>query len=102
MLEKDTIDQLYEPLADPVYLVLPSKEISRQLVTYLLQTLGWLYGAVNASEFLTEHEEFWNNVQNDVAIDVKDRPWLAVYFALLATGLLYLDLKEAPAILDLL
>jgi hypothetical protein len=101
MLEKDTIDQLYEPSADPVYLVLPSKEISRQLVTYSLHTLGWLHGAVNASEFLTEHEEFWTNVQNDVAVDSKDRPWLAVYFALLATGLLYLDPKEAPAIPDL-
>ncbi|KAH0343408.1 hypothetical protein KCU83_g8838, partial [Aureobasidium melanogenum] len=101
MSEKDMADRLYEPSTDPVFLLLPSREISEQLVTFSLRTLGWLHGAVNAPEFVTEHEEFWNKIHSGVALDVKDRPWLALYFALLATGLLYLDPEEVPAISDL-
>ncbi|KAH0170452.1 hypothetical protein KCU67_g2635, partial [Aureobasidium melanogenum] len=101
MSEKDMADRLYEPSTDPVFLLLPSREISEQLVTFSLRTLGWLHGAVNAPEFVTEHEEFWNKIHSGVALDAKDRPWLALYFALLATGLLYLDPEEVPAISDL-
>jgi hypothetical protein len=101
MSEKDMADQLYEPSTDPVFLLLPSKEISEQLVTYSLQTLGWLHGAVNAPEFLIEHDEFWIKIHTGVAVEIKDRPWLALYFALLATGLLYLDPEDVPAISDL-
>ncbi|THY16332.1 hypothetical protein D6D00_08933 [Aureobasidium pullulans] len=99
--EKDMADRLYEPSTDPVFLLLPSTEMSEQLVTYSLRTLGWLHGAVHAPEFVAEHEEFWNQIHNGVPLDAKDRPWLALYFALLATGLLYLDPEEVPAISDL-
>lgn len=101
MSEKDMADRLYEPSTDPIFLLLPSRDISEQLVTFSLRTLGWLHGAVHAPEFIAEHEAFWNGIHSGVAFDIKDRPWLALYFALLATGLLYLDPEEVPAISDL-
>lgn len=99
--EKGIADQLYEPATDPLFLLLPSRETSEQLVTYSLQTLGWIHCAVNAPAFLKEHEEFWNRIHTGVGIDSGQRAWLAVYFAILSSALLYLDAEELPDIPDL-
>ncbi|KAI4942308.1 hypothetical protein J4E86_010110 [Alternaria arbusti] len=94
--EKDLIDRLYEPAADPIYLLLPSKDASIQLVTFSLQTLGWLHCAVDADVFFGEHEEFWQSTQLGAGIDRARRPWLVVYLAVLAVGILYFNPDEIP------
>jgi hypothetical protein len=94
--EKDLIDRLYEPAADPIYLLLPSKDASIQLITFSLQTLGWLHCAVDADVFFREHEEFWQSTQIGAGIERERRPWLVVYLAVLAVGILYSNPEEIP------
>ncbi|RMZ72008.1 Fungal transcriptional regulatory N-terminal [Pyrenophora seminiperda CCB06] len=94
--EKDIADRLYEPAADPLFLLLPSKDASLQLVNYSLQTLGWLHCAVNADVFLEEHQDFWQRTQLGTGIAREQRPWLIVYFAVLAVGILYLEPERIP------
>ncbi|KAK1919025.1 hypothetical protein P3342_001155 [Pyrenophora teres f. teres] len=94
--EKEIADRLYGPAADPTFLLLPSKDASLQLVNYSLQTLGWLHCAVNADVFLEEHEDFWQTTQLGTGIPRERRPWLIVYFAVLAVGILYLEPENIP------
>jgi hypothetical protein len=99
--EKDIADKLYEPVADPVFLLLPNRDNSTKLLQFSLQTLGWLHCAVNADEFLREHEQFWEKVHLGQSLEPKERPWLSLYFALLAVGILYMDLQSILTMNDL-
>lgn len=99
--ERDIADRLYEPATDPMSLLLPEQDTSLRLVTFSLQTLGWLHCAMDSEKFLTEHAEFWQDAQFSVAPSRERRPWLALYFAVLAVGILYLDPEECPDIVDL-
>ncbi|CAN9430967.1 unnamed protein product [Alternaria alternata] len=99
--EKDLIDSLYEPAADPIYLLLPSKDASVQLVTFSLHRLGWLHCAVDADVFFGEHEDFWQGTQLGTGIERERRPWLVVYLAVLAVGILYSDPEEIPDVTQL-
>ncbi|CAN9154446.1 unnamed protein product [Alternaria alternata] len=99
--EKDLIDSLYEPAADPIYLLLPSKDASVQLVTFSLHRLGWLHCAVDADVFFGEHKDFWQSTQLGTGIERERRPWLVVYLAVLAVGILYSDPEEIPDVTQL-
>jgi hypothetical protein len=99
--EKDIADRLYEPVADPIFLLLPNRDTSTKLSQFSLQTLGWLHCAVNADEFLQEHERFWERVQLGQSLEQTERPWLSLYLALLAVGILYMDLQSIVAMDDI-
>ena len=100
-VEKDIADRLYEPVADPIFLLLPNKDTSTKLSNFSLQTLGWLHCAVNANEFLQEQEQFWERVQRGQGLEQRERPWLSLYLAVLAAGILYMDLESVAAMDDL-
>ncbi|KNG45036.1 DNA binding protein [Stemphylium lycopersici] len=97
-IEKDIADRLYEPAADPLFLLLPSRDASLQLVTFSLRRLGWLHCAIDADGFLEEHEDFWQNAQLGTGIERgrERRPWITVYLAVMAVGILYSDPEEIP------
>lgn len=94
--EKDIADRLYEPATDPIFLLLPTREASHRIVTFSLQTLGWLHCAVNADGFLGEHEVFWQLTQVGAALERGQRPWLILYLAVLAVGILYMEPVNMP------
>ncbi|KAJ5029411.1 hypothetical protein J3E72DRAFT_232471 [Bipolaris maydis] len=95
--EKAILNGLYEPAADPLFLLLPSRDASLGIVTFSLQTLGWIHCAVNANDFLAEHHDFWKNVELGTGIKPEQRPWVALYFAVLAVGILYSDPEDVPS-----
>jgi hypothetical protein len=95
-VEKAILDGLYEPAADPLFLLLPSRDASLGLVTFALQRLGWIHCAIIADDFLREHEEFWQSVELGAGIGRDQRPWIILYFAVLAVGILYSDPEETP------
>lgn len=99
--EKEIANRLYEPATDPIFLLLPSRDASTKLVHFSLQTLGWLHCAVDADDFLNEHDDFWERTQLGVGIDPESRPWLTIYLALLAVGILYFDPGDVPDIAHL-
>lgn len=94
--ERDSLRQLWEPSTDPTYMLLPSRMASRAIIVYSLQILGWIHCAVRADVFLQEHEEFWNGLELGNTIDPEKRPWLSLYFSLLAVGLMYMEPKSVP------
>ncbi|KAF2845602.1 hypothetical protein T440DRAFT_472514 [Plenodomus tracheiphilus IPT5] len=94
--EKEIADQLYEPVTDPIFLLLPTREASHQIVTFSLRTLGWLHCAVNADAFLAEHREFWELIQIGAGLAGERRPWLILYLSLLAVGVLYIEPLDLP------
>ncbi|KAH7366683.1 hypothetical protein BKA66DRAFT_591987 [Pyrenochaeta sp. MPI-SDFR-AT-0127] len=99
--EKEILNRLYEPATDPIFLLLPSRDASAQIVYFSLQTLGWLHCAVDADTFMNDHDDFWERTQLGVGIDRERRPWLTVYLALLAVGILYFDPCDVPDIAHL-
>jgi hypothetical protein len=98
---KDVADQLYEPITDPISLLLPRRNASHQIVTFSLQTLGWLHCAVDADTFLEAHEEFWQSAQLNINLGREQRPWMSIYFAILAVGILYMDPEVLPSAIEL-
>jgi hypothetical protein len=98
---KDIVDRLYEPATDPISLLLPKRDASLKIVTSSLQTLGWLHCAIDANTFLEEHDSFWIESEFGLSIDRGRRPWLAVYLAVLAVGILYSETAEMPSMIDL-
>ena len=99
--EKDILDRLYEPAADPLFLLLPSRDASLSLVTFSLERLGWIHCAVNADEFLQEHDQFWQNAELSAVIERSQRPWITVYLAVLAVGILYSNPEDIPSVAHL-
>jgi hypothetical protein len=98
---KEITDRLYQPTTDPVSLLLPEKDASLRIVLFSLQTLGWLHCAVDPDAFLKEHDEFWQNAQFGIPLDREHRPWITVYFALLAVGILYMKPEDLPGVVEL-
>jgi hypothetical protein len=98
---KEIADQLYEPITDPISLLLPRRKASHQIVNFSLQTLGWLHCAVDSDAFLRAHEDFWESAHLNISLGREQRPWMSIYFALLAVGILYMDPDEMPDVADL-
>jgi hypothetical protein len=98
---KEIADQLYEPITDPISLLLPRRKASHQIVNFSLQTLGWLHCAVDSDAFLRAHEDFWESAHLNISLGREQRPWMSIYFALLAVGILYMDPDELPDVVDL-
>jgi hypothetical protein len=98
---KDIADKLYQPTTDPIPLLLPERDASLQIVTFSLHTLGWLHCAVDPDAFLKEHDDFWRNAQLGIGLQREHRPWLTVYLALLAVGILYMNPEDSPSITKL-
>lgn len=94
--EKEITDRLYSPASDPIFLLLPAKHVSLDIIVYSLETLGWLHCAVDANTFLAEHEDFWRDAELGVHFGPSYRPWFALYLALLAVGILYLNPDDVP------
>lgn len=90
------VRQLWDPVNDPLYMLLPSRRASTCIVTYSLQTLGWIHCAVRADQFLGEHEKFWDSIESGHTVEAGSRPWIALYFSLLAVGLLYMQPDHIP------
>jgi len=93
-LEVDLIRQLWEPATDPLYLLLPSRAASTRIVQWSLHTLGWIHCALRADVFIQEHEELWNKIEHGNTVEDEQRPWFALYLAVLSNGMMYMDPYE--------
>lgn len=71
---------------------LPSEAVGRRLVQYDMDMVSWLHCAVHIPTFLSECELFWQEgAEGEVEVN---KSWLALLFAVLASGLHHLPSAE--------
>ncbi|GAA6025054.1 hypothetical protein JCM11491_002007 [Sporobolomyces phaffii] len=83
--ERDLVQQRDETL-DKVYSLLPTPEMTKEIIGAYLEHVSWFYSILHPAAFLAEVERFEEMLrvgrQNEV-----DTAWLGIFFAVLALGL---------------
>ncbi|KAL4876920.1 hypothetical protein BJY04DRAFT_222596 [Aspergillus karnatakaensis] len=75
-------------------IVLPTSEISNQLIAYDKTWNIWVHYAVEYPKFQEECELFINAVDQGTPLETTDPSWMAVYFAVLSAALLMIGDDE--------
>ncbi|ETS82428.1 hypothetical protein PFICI_04304 [Pestalotiopsis fici W106-1] len=72
-------------------ILLPSKSCSDAILAFAPQWTFWIHFAVSTPQFLQEHEDFWCLQSAAESLDHAEPLWLAVYFSILASTLLFMS-----------
>ncbi|KAI8680523.1 Zn(2)-C6 fungal-type domain-containing protein [Fusarium keratoplasticum] len=74
---------------------LPSRITSTRVVRFVLDQLGWLHCALNASEFEAEHEKFWDLLESQSPYQQEPgASFSCVYLAILSVSFYYMDISH--------
>ena len=71
--------------------ILPSKDFSTTIVEHAFQWTFWLHFALFIPRFRQEHQDFWSRLSTASSLGEMSPSWLAVYFSVLASSLLFMD-----------
>lgn len=74
--------------------ILPSWELSQSIIQIAFQWTFWIHFALFSPQFRREHEEFWDRVRINQSLAEPDPAWLAIYFSVLASTLMFMDENE--------
>jgi Centromere DNA-binding protein complex CBF3 subunit B len=66
--------------------LLPVRSSSHRIVRYSLEYFGWVHCALNAPDFLQQHEDFWNALESEDTSVLGNHFWMALYFSLIAVS----------------
>ncbi|KAJ4298139.1 hypothetical protein N0V90_006038 [Kalmusia sp. IMI 367209] len=80
--------------------ITPSESCSRYFVDHANLWTSWVHFAFFFPDFRAEHEQFW--ARDAGALSSRDSLWLAVYFSVLSSTLLFMDDDELKEIGHLL
>ena len=76
---------LPRPGGMPAIPTLPSRDLSTRLITFVIETLGFVYGTMHGPTFMEEHRAFMESKEEHGPF-CRGTPWLALYAAQLALG----------------
>lgn len=68
---------------DELLMLLPIRKSSEQIVRFSLEVLGWIHCALNARDFLDQHEKFWAALHPQHLDGLEDHSWMALYLSIL-------------------
>lgn len=68
-----------------------SKSCSHATLAFAPQWTFWIHFAVSTPQFLQEHEDFWSLQSASEPLEHAEPLWLAVYFSILASTLLFMS-----------
>lgn len=71
-------------------ILLPSQTCSNAILAIAPQWTFWVHFSLCIPEFNREHDEFWRLHSAQRSLDVVEPLWMAVYFGVLASTLLYM------------
>ncbi|KAH7146510.1 hypothetical protein EDB81DRAFT_795399 [Dactylonectria macrodidyma] len=70
---------------------LPSRGTSTAIIHFVLEQLSWLHCALMASDFVIEHEKFWDTIETNQGQHRIPDNFATIYYATLSVGLFYID-----------
>ncbi|KAL4891255.1 hypothetical protein BDV59DRAFT_194450 [Aspergillus ambiguus] len=73
---------------------IPSRSLSEAIIHFSLRTLGFIHCAVRANVFYSEHQDLWTKLSQGDVSGAGNHHWMAVYYALLTTGLYFIDIED--------
>ena len=73
---------------------MPSRTFSHLIVKHAFHWTFWVHYALFIPAFEREHSDFWNRYLVTESLQGVDQLWLAIYFAVLASNLLFMDEGE--------
>jgi hypothetical protein len=82
----DNITIVSDAADERILSLLPIRESSLKIVRFSLAVLGWVHCAVNVPKFLSEHDAFWNYLEANNKIALRNHGWLPVYLSILAVS----------------
>lgn len=72
----------------------PSKECSGYVLNHAALWTDWMHFAAFAPHIRQEHELFWSRLSISSSLEDEDPLWLAVYFSILSSALLFMNEAE--------
>ncbi|EAU36929.1 predicted protein [Aspergillus terreus NIH2624] len=81
-------------LSDNPIQTIPSRSLSEAVIQFSLRSLGFIHCAVRANVFYTEHQDLWTKLSQGDLSGTRNHHWMAVYYALLTTGLYFIDIED--------
>lgn len=75
-------------------IILPSQEFGHSMIENAFQWTFWIHFALFIPKFRREHEEFCDRLRAEQSLDEMDPAWMAIYFSVLASTLMFTDEKE--------
>jgi hypothetical protein len=78
-------------------ILFPSRTCSDAILEIAPQWTSWIHFALCAPQFQHEHEEFWRLYSAKRSLDVVEPLWMAVYFSVLASTLLFMPDESVAA-----
>ncbi|KAF3005417.1 hypothetical protein E8E14_000612 [Neopestalotiopsis sp. 37M] len=72
-------------------ILLPSKSCSDAILAFAPQWTFWIHFAVCTPQFVQEHDDFWRTQSAAQPLGHADPLWLAVYFSISASALLFMS-----------
>ncbi|KAK7537346.1 uncharacterized protein J3D65DRAFT_377480 [Phyllosticta citribraziliensis] len=76
------------------HVLVPSRECSNTLLEHANVWTSWLHFAFFIPDFRHEHDQFWSRLSVHFSLSAEDPLWLAIYFGVLSSALLFMDDAE--------
>ncbi|KAL1863892.1 hypothetical protein Daus18300_008041 [Diaporthe australafricana] len=74
--------------------ILPSQDFSRSMIGNAFEWTFWIHFALFIPKFRREHEDFCDWLRAKKPLSEFDPAWMAIYFSVLASTLMFMDEKE--------
>lgn len=71
---------------EELLMLLPIRKSSEKIVRFSLEALGWIHCALNAPDFLDQHEMFWDTLYPQHLDSLEDHSWMALYLSVLCVS----------------
>lgn len=72
-------------------IVMPSRESSDKILVHAFEWTFWHHFSLLVPEFKAEHDKFWDSYSDKESLETVHPLWLAIYFSVLASELLFLS-----------
>ncbi|KAK7427779.1 hypothetical protein QQZ08_005717 [Neonectria magnoliae] len=77
-------------VASTADIILPSSESSDRILVHAVEWTFWHHCSLLVPEFKSEHDRFWDDYAQTQSLEVAHPLWLAIYFSVLASELLFM------------
>lgn len=75
-------------------IILPSRDFSQSIIDNAFGWTFWIHFALFIPKFRREHEDFCDRLRANQSLAEMDPAWMAIYFSVLASTLMFMDEKE--------
>ncbi|RAL05954.1 Zn(II)2Cys6 transcription factor [Aspergillus ibericus CBS 121593] len=82
--------RIIHPRDDHLLPILPDRHWSETIVQFSLTHFAWVHCALEPSDFINEHCDFWDRIIHSRSESPRNHAWIAVYLSVLAVGIYFI------------